>query len=608
MGGHFEYQPLATPYHFRLAYIERSLTRWTAIHCTLTEYDPNTAPPYVALSYTWGDPIVDRGEPSGLETIFVNEKPFRIRANLFHALEVLRDRETRLWVDTICIDQQNNQERGVQVALMGGIFSRASKVCAWLGPATEDSDRAMGFISRVNSGWIIKQVDKHLPSACAKWHVGRVAFAKLLERSWFSRAWIIQEVALAKDVLFMCGYKTSTIAACERASHLLLDEKATVDYYVLEYGRLSDPLQAIVDIRRRILRGDRISVLASLQMTRHTRATDPRDHLFAKMAISNNKLRDLCPPNYDISEVEVWRIFFQEYLRQKRDLYIICLAGTKPAQYSHLPSWLPTWSEVSPVYHPLCNFHEDNRPEWPHFDAAKGTMPDVSFTHIRRYISCVGSEIDKVDGIGDGFTYSRWILKLSRGTQSTANHNAYKIPDGGFQALVRTTCADTNNWGMPSKLPQNFKLEFANRFSDHELRITTDKPPVDYYWKVMQDLKFGGTTLRDLVGSQWKRLTHGKRASKEVRQAFERSFKYTMFERRLFTTLRGFLGVGPSTVASRDRIVILKGCRVPVVMRQKGQYWELIGECYVDGIMYGEALDGSLCDDQEPTWKTFDII
>lgn len=171
-------------------------------------------------------------DPSKLSRIFVNEKPFRIHANLFRALEVLRNRESHLWVDAICIDQQNSQERGAQVTLMGVIFSRASKVCAWLGSAVKDSDRAMDFLSYLSSGKAHHEVHQHRNSTLLRWREDRMALANLIRRSWFSRAWIIQEVALAKNVLFMCGYKTSTIAVWEKASQLLLQQDADFGYKI----------------------------------------------------------------------------------------------------------------------------------------------------------------------------------------------------------------------------------------------------------------------------------------------------------------------------------------------------------------------------------------
>ncbi|KAI4866599.1 hypothetical protein F4820DRAFT_242451 [Hypoxylon rubiginosum] len=330
-------------------------------------------------------------------------------------------------------------------------------------------------------------------------------------------------------------------------------------------------------------------------MTRYAQASDPRDYLFARMALSDNELEHLCRPNYDISAEEVWRTFFQEYVRQKRDLYIICLAGAKLSEYRHLPSWLPNWSEVTSAY-PLCNFHQVNRPEWPHFDAAKGTKPDVSFTPSGHHLSCIGLEIDEVDGIGD--------------SQSTTSNNAYITPEDACQALVRTTLADTNRWGEPSKSPEAFELIFAavcNRF-----RSEMDWPPSPNFearWSVMKKLNLGGTPLEDLIELRRKTAIHGMWAvERHISRAFKYSYSHAMFMRELFTTLRGFLGLGPGTAGSKDKIVILKGCRVPVIMRQRGQYWELVGECYVDGIMYGEALDNKLGDDQEPAWKTFNII
>ncbi|KAI6089079.1 heterokaryon incompatibility protein-domain-containing protein [Hypoxylon rubiginosum] len=579
---HFKHQPLKSPKNFRLIYLEPVEDDVFSISCTLTEYDQNLAPPYVALSYTWGDPITGESEPRRLATIFVNKRAFRIHTNLFRALKALRNKEARLWVDAICIDQQNIQERGVQVALMGDIFRGATKVCAWLGPATEDSDFVFDAISSYNDTGQF-QLEFNRQYFKSIW--------RFSERIWFKRAWIIQEVALAKDVLFVCGRKMLAIAAWERAQLLSQQQGFIKTPSPIAHS----PLQTIIDLRRRLHRGDRISALGSLQMTRHAEATDPRDCIFAKMAISNNELAELCPPNYDISAEELWRIFFQEYVQQKKDLYVICLANNVYPQNDHLPSWLPDWSY--PKYpHPLCNFYDELHPEWPHFDAAKGTEPSVLVTQDRCHLLCIGLEIDEVDGIGNG----------SKMMQSTASTNAYKTTEGAFQALVRTMIADTNRWEGYRKSSRDFVVLVATQFSN---RFELSKWLFDTHWRNIQHLRFRGITLKDLAQSQLERLLPDDRVERySLWQAFEYSMVYTIHRRQVFTTLRGYLGLGPEGMKPKDKIVILKGCRVPVILRREDQYWKLIGECYVDGIMYGEGLDNNLGDDQEPAWITFDII
>ncbi|KAL6914728.1 hypothetical protein FSST1_012488 [Fusarium sambucinum] len=115
--------PLRTRHH-------QLSTPWyqcVSLECTFETVHLASAPPFEALSYTWG-------EEAASVRILLNGKPFLVRPNLAHALAALRVSEPRvLWVNALCINQQDTTERNHQVGLMGGIFSRAERVLVWLG-------------------------------------------------------------------------------------------------------------------------------------------------------------------------------------------------------------------------------------------------------------------------------------------------------------------------------------------------------------------------------------------------------------------------------------------------------------------------------------------
>ncbi|OCK73481.1 HET-domain-containing protein, partial [Lepidopterella palustris CBS 459.81] len=130
------------------------------ISCTISHHNLKDNLKYEALSYTWGD-------NENPQSITINGYPFRVRANLETALRHLRypqpltsgpggkiEPETNdlhknrvLWVDALCINQQDHKERGHQVRRMNKIFSSAWRVLAWLGETSDDSDTAMDFIN-----------------------------------------------------------------------------------------------------------------------------------------------------------------------------------------------------------------------------------------------------------------------------------------------------------------------------------------------------------------------------------------------------------------------------------------------------------------------------
>ena len=175
----------------------------TPLHCTLTTRPLKSKlhPTYEALSYHWGD-----GEPTEEIALNTREKDFpdlfMVRPNLASALKQLRypDRPRYLWIDAICINQDDNSERNVQVALMDGVYGGASEVCVWLGDADENSGLALSFISRVV---ILDDFDRLVADSRTphEW----AALSDLMKREWFSRRWVVQEIALAKAARLYCG-------------------------------------------------------------------------------------------------------------------------------------------------------------------------------------------------------------------------------------------------------------------------------------------------------------------------------------------------------------------------------------------------------------------
>lgn len=123
-------------------------------------------------------------------------------------------------------------------------------------------------------------------------------------------------------------------------------------------------------------------------------------------------------------------------------------------------------------------------------------------------------------------------------------------------------------------------------------------------WQGIRDLKLGDCLLRDLVGEALTSFLAGKSSSSPDQAslasaisehalwpAFEDSMGQVMYHRRVFTTRNGYFGVGSRTLTAGDKICVLLGCAVPVMLRPHGQQFELLGECYVHGIMAGEALN-----------------
>ncbi|UZP36619.1 hypothetical protein NXS19_004435 [Fusarium pseudograminearum] len=108
-----------------------------SICCSLMNYADATGRGWTCLSYTWGtDPPT--------EEIIINGVPFPVRPNVYNFLrEAQRQRLTNLWIDSICINQSDTDERNAQVRLMSQIFSDAKLMIAWLGQTSPALERAI---------------------------------------------------------------------------------------------------------------------------------------------------------------------------------------------------------------------------------------------------------------------------------------------------------------------------------------------------------------------------------------------------------------------------------------------------------------------------------
>ncbi|WPH04729.1 heterokaryon incompatibility protein 6, or allele [Acrodontium crateriforme] len=174
----------------------------TATTATAPDSFISTAPQYSALSYTWGDPrelfyiyILDDGDLSQLP----------IKQNLCDALKRLRQNippqgSMLLWVDAISINQDDIPEKNAQIQKMAMIYNRAESVCVWLGREDKDSTRAVEFVDR-----LLKLEDfdplTEDPGTPVEW----AALHNLMQRPWFQRRWVVQEISLARKATLFCG-------------------------------------------------------------------------------------------------------------------------------------------------------------------------------------------------------------------------------------------------------------------------------------------------------------------------------------------------------------------------------------------------------------------
>ena len=181
---------------------------WTIQHIALA-----SKPKFEVLSYTWG-PQIDT------YLISCNRRLLRIHHNLYNALPYLarRNRDTvkalPLWIDAVCIDQADDNEKSIQINFMNLIYKQASQVWAWLGLAEEQSKLSLVMSLLPTIVAYNKQITEfnHVsmrkqPAELRQIDITyRNAMFHLFRNQWFYRVWVIQEASLTNELTFLCGH------------------------------------------------------------------------------------------------------------------------------------------------------------------------------------------------------------------------------------------------------------------------------------------------------------------------------------------------------------------------------------------------------------------
>jgi hypothetical protein len=187
----YVYQPLDFKKH-QIRLLQLRANSEYASDYQLKIFDYKSAPPYVAISYTWGPE-----KPTAFITI--DGKSFEIRLNLLNFLNAYKE-DVYLWVDQICIDQSNYKERTHQVGLMSMVYARCDHVLVWLSndsthvPSTYQA--ALDFNKGVES---YPEHDTRSGSSDSE-QLPSSPILALMRNPYFERLWIVQELLLNKNI------------------------------------------------------------------------------------------------------------------------------------------------------------------------------------------------------------------------------------------------------------------------------------------------------------------------------------------------------------------------------------------------------------------------
>ena len=237
---------LSSPKWIRLCKIVRIDGENPGITFILEKFLLDAAPPYRALSYTWG-PAEGCCVPNdgGRINWTVGERNRSLPINLISAAFNLHDRNLSeyYWIDAVCIDQFDDKERSEQVNIMDKIFQRATAVDIWLGKAYPDTQKVNGILRDLVH--LHEQEQKLLPDEVwpirPSWTTGEEillptdweTLVQILSRRWFHRLWTLQEYALAKEINILCGNAAIDVKSLYQTAKFLSNHQIPM---TLSYG------------------------------------------------------------------------------------------------------------------------------------------------------------------------------------------------------------------------------------------------------------------------------------------------------------------------------------------------------------------------------------
>ena len=255
-------------YPFRLLAVQPGET--SKVGCRLSEFELHSAarPRYKALSYTWGT-------ESPSKCIHVDGQAFPVRRNLWTFLRrfQLQRQPVLIWIDAICINQNDVKERNQQVRIMDHIYVEAEEVIAWLGDDPLGVTRAL-----------MEQTQDNM-AISSDWHV---AISELVSRPYWNRAWIVQELLLAKGVKLWFGSKGIVDLKAFESWYRAVQSNSTFKGntnldQILAYGTVRPKGASNLDTRDRSI--DKRHLANLLISFADTECSDQRDKVFAFLGL-----------------------------------------------------------------------------------------------------------------------------------------------------------------------------------------------------------------------------------------------------------------------------------------------------------------------------------
>ncbi|CZR66519.1 uncharacterized protein PAC_16420 [Phialocephala subalpina] len=525
---------------------------------------------YEALSYTWGAPITSSYLRCGSGSV-------PLTLNLTQALARLRrtDRTRTLWIDQICINQDNNAERGQQVSLMGDIYRGAAIVNIWLGEEDEETTEAMVYLphllqafsnpdERDDVGDEVPHVMQVLSILTVR-SPGWIGLRNIFERPYFRRMWIVQEVALGKTSAVQLG--SHTIAWDDLAKAALClegDGGHQVDAHRV--------VRMIKLLRRQTVldQPGRRPLIRLLHQSFNLLCTNPRDKIYGVLGLATDIRPGELLPDYSLSCQEVYHAATIFCVNKYKSLEVLCQVR-HPKSLPALPSWVPDWTVISSLGQSLgFNLSENYSAS-----GKKVSAPQFHLSDDKHTLYSNGKFVDNIQQVGTVMpseqdlivnVYERYEVLLEW-EQYARTFSPYATGESYPTTFWRLLLADGGTrWKDSDRTRQQF-------YESHQNLVERNRDLANKDWEPVAEMSIVNTRSLE----------------------FDKLMEAACYGRRIAITEQGFLGLVPADAQARDEICILESVKVPLVLRRvplSGDH-HLIGESYLQGWMDGSWFESS---------------
>lgn len=595
---------------------------------------------YCAISYCWGDDPAQR-------TVLVHEKGgegevqvLPIAATLYAALQrawhvylhgAPASRPTEVsryfWADGICIRQNWDEpddeeedalwtkEKEAQVKLMGPIYENAASVMFDLGDDTGEGDLDVAFLmfgdifQAVNQAAKAGRLDRRQriepheysrhglpPPGDPKWR----AWTRFMARPWFRRVWIVQEYALARAGWFLFGSQDNALpwdVLPELVTYLRLlglDSRRGEDPGNSETERLHAHRSISAMVTQQVWRdrrktGRKPTLLDALKNTRGLECKDARDRAYSVLAMCADVDYEHADLSVDYGKSTTVQSVFLRFTRwilqhDERAIDVLYQCG---GTYLPGPSWCPSWSSRRET-----GSLQMIRMEKLVYAAGGGGRASVRFDTDENVVISRGFVVDRISQLGPVFTLApdKESAQDEMGMLAWESQSRHWLLNNIWPRANRDNLLPFANmvhvYRDQARLEESYirtlvgnNLEMGNSAADQGTAYDS--------LSVMRqglDLDFG-VPIRTLFRDDASYARHGK-----IYSDFLRMMSRLATGRRFCVTHGGSIGLVPARVRSGDAVVVLLGGDVPFTMRPENDSFVVLGECYLDGIMNGEAL------------------